>query len=63
MSFSKKQSNDLPKLIKKLDKDRAWLLEQIDRGNWPELRVDLASLERELGQLLIKASDLVDENR
>ncbi len=62
MSFSKKQLNDLPKLIAKIDQDRAWLLEQIDRGNWPELRLDLAALERELGQLLNKASDLLDEN-
>ena len=62
MSFPKKQTNDLSKLIAKLEKDRAWLLEQIDRGRWPELRLDLAALERELGQLLIRASDLTEEN-
>ena len=44
-------------LIAQLEKDRAWLLEQIDRGRWPELRLDLAALEREMGQLLLRASE------
>jgi hypothetical protein len=44
-------------LIAQLEADRAWLLEQIDRGRWPELRLDLAALERELGQLLLRASE------
>jgi len=61
MSIAKNESNDLSKLIARLDKDRAWLLEQIDRGRWPELRLDLAALERELGQLLIKATDQIEE--
>ena len=61
MSIAKNESNDLYKLIARLDKDRAWLLEQIDRGRWPELRLDLAALERELGQLLIKATDQIEE--
>ena len=43
-------------LIAQLEADRAWLLEQIDRGRWPELRLDLAALERELGQLLLRAA-------
>ncbi|MDG1060814.1 MAG: hypothetical protein WBI13_04395 [Synechococcus sp.] len=44
-------------LIAQLEADRAWLLEQIDRGRWPELRLDLAALERELGQLLLRAAE------
>ena len=44
-------------LIAQLEEDRAWLLEQIDRGRWPELRLDLAALEREMGQLLLRASE------
>ena len=44
-------------LIAQLGAERAWLLEQIDRGRWPELRLDLAALERELGQLLLRASE------
>ena len=44
-------------LIAQLEADRAWVLEQIARGRWPELRLDLAALERELGQLLLRASE------
>ncbi len=62
MEFSKQQKKDLAELLVQLDSDRAWLLEQIDRGSWPELRLDLAALERELGQLLIRTSDKLEEN-
>ena len=51
---------ELTELIAQLDQDRAWLLEQIDRGRWSDLRLDLAALERELGQLLAKASERLD---
>lgn len=50
----------LIELITQLDQDRAWLLEQIDRGRWSDLRLDLAALERELGQLLAKASERLE---
>ena len=39
-------------LLEQLQADRAWLLQQLDGGRWPDLRLDLAALERELGQLL-----------
>ena len=39
-------------LIEDLMADRLWLLRQIDAGRWPQWRLDLAALERELGQLL-----------
>tara|TARA_B100002052_G_scaffold264899_1_gene261070 strand:- start:161 stop:379 length:219 start_codon:yes stop_codon:yes gene_type:complete len=55
------QSAELEQLLTQLDADRAWLLEQIDRGRWPELRLDLAALERELGQMLSRASEQQDE--
>jgi hypothetical protein len=41
-----------PELVAQLRGDRQWLLRQIDAGRWPEWRLDLAALERELGQLL-----------
>ena len=44
-------------LISQLEEDRAWLLEQIDRSYWQHFRLDLAALERELGQLLQRASE------
>ena len=39
-------------LVSQLQTDRLWLLRQIDSGRWSEWRLDLAALERELGQLL-----------
>lgn len=42
-------------LLDRLTEDRLWLLQQIDGGRWPDLRLDLAALERELGQLLDQA--------
>ena len=39
-------------LVSQLQADRLWLLRQIDSGRWSEWRLDLAALERELGQLL-----------
>ena len=52
---------DLKDLLTQLDTDRAWLLQQIDSGRWPELRLDLAALERELGQMISRAGDLLEE--
>lgn len=54
------ETPELAELIAQLDQDRAWLLEHIDRGRWSDLRLDLAALERELGQLLAKASERLD---
>ncbi|MBM5792809.1 MAG: hypothetical protein FJ049_02715 [Cyanobacteria bacterium M_surface_7_m2_037] len=44
-------------LVEQLRADRLWLLQQIDGGRWPELRLDLAALERELGQVLEQAQE------
>ncbi len=63
MALKKEQTSALSDLIKELDKDRSWLLEQIDLGRWPELRLDLAALEREIGQLLIRASEKIEEGK
>jgi hypothetical protein len=45
-----------------LQADRLWLLRQIDGGRWGEWRLDLAALERELGQLLDQIERL-DQDR
>ena len=42
-------------LLEDLGEDRVWLLRQLDSGRWPEWRLDLAALERELGQVLEQA--------
>ncbi len=44
-------------LLERLRQDRLWLLRQIDSGRWPQWRLDLAALERELGQLLEQAAE------
>lgn len=45
-------ADSLETLITALQADRLWLLRQIDSGRWSNWRLDLAALERELGQLL-----------
>ncbi len=39
-------------LVARLRNDQLWLLRQLDAGRWPEWRLDLAALERELDELL-----------
>ena len=62
MALNKKQFSELTELVEKLNKDRSWILEQLDKGSWPQFRPDLASLERELGQLLTRATEYIEEN-
>ncbi len=44
-------------LIFKLDKDRSWLLENLDKGKWPEIRKELAELERKINKLIISLQE------
>ena len=44
-------------LILKLDQDRAWLLENLDKGKWSEIRSELADLERKLSKLIIRVQE------
>ena len=44
-------------LILKLDQDRAWLLENLDKGKWPEIRGELADLERKLSKFIISVQE------
>ena len=44
-------------LILKLDQDRAWLLENLDKGKWPEIRGELAELERKISKLIISVQE------
>ncbi len=61
VSQSPSPSSEIQELLQQLDGDRSWLLQQIDGGRWPELRLDLAALERELGQLIIRATELHED--
>ncbi|MBO6960926.1 MAG: hypothetical protein JJ847_08510 [Prochlorococcus marinus CUG1438] len=47
-------------LILRLDKDRAWLLENLDKGRWPEIRSELAALERKISKLIISVQENKD---
>ena len=62
MASQKKQFSKLNELVENLNKDRSWILEELDKGSWPEFRPDLAALERELGQLLTRATEYIEEN-
>ena len=44
-------------LIFKLDQDRAWLLENLDKGKWSEIRKELADLERKISKLIIRVQE------
>ena len=62
LAVSESTSEDLQTLLQQLDADRSWLLQRIDEGRWPELRLDLAALERELGQLLTRAGEIQEDS-
>jgi len=44
MASQKKQLSELTELVENLNKERSWILEQLDQGCWPEFRPDLAAL-------------------
>ena len=44
-------------LILKLDQDRAWLLENLDKGKWSKIRGELADLERKISKLIIRVQE------
>ena len=44
-------------LILKLDQNRAWLLENLDKGKWPQIRSELAALERKISKLIISLQE------
>ena len=50
-------SSNQEDLILKLDQDRAWLLENLDKGNWSEIRSELADLERKISKLIIRVQE------
>ncbi len=52
---------DLEKFVSKLDNERSWLLKNIDSGKWPEIRKELASLEREISKLILRLKDVDSE--
>ena len=48
-------------LIFKLDQERAWLLKNLDKGKWPEIRNELAALERKISKFIISVQENNDD--
>ena len=58
MQRSKK---DFENLVTRLDSERSWLLKNIDKGKWPAMRSELASLEREISKFILRLKDVNSE--
>ncbi len=50
-------TTNLSDLVLRLDQDRSWLLENLDKGKWPEIRSELAALERKISKLIISVQE------
>ena len=48
---------NIENLLSKLDSDRSWILKNIDKGKWSDLRIELATLEREISKLILRAKE------
>ena len=48
---------NIENLLSKLDSDRSWILKNIDKGKFSELRIELANLEREISKLILRAKE------
>ncbi|MEA5417508.1 hypothetical protein [Synechococcus sp. BA-132 BA5] len=55
--WSEAEAPSTAELLSQLGEDRLWLLRQLDSGRWSRWRLDLAALERELGQLIDQAGE------
>ena len=53
---------NIESLVSKLDNDRSWILKNIDNKRWPELRVELATLERELSKFILRVKEYKCKN-
>ena len=49
-------------VILKLDQDRSWLLKNLDKGKWPEIRSELAEFERKISKLIISLQEYNIDN-
>ena len=55
--MKEKNFENLENLLSKLDSDRSWILKNIDKGEWSELRIELATLEREISKFILRAKE------
>ena len=55
--MKKENFKNIENLLSKLDSDRSWFLKNIDKGKWSELRIELATLERELSRFILRVKE------
>ena len=55
--MKEKNFKDIENLLAKLDSDRSWILKNLDNGKWSELRIELATLEREISKFILRAKE------
>ena len=55
--MKEKNFEEIKSLISKLDSDRSWILKNLDNGKWSELRIELATLEREISKFILRAKE------
>ena len=60
--MKEKNPKDLEDLISKLNSDRKWILKNIDKGKWSDLRIELATLEREISKFILRSKDYTSKN-
>tara|TARA_B100000579_G_C22687906_1_gene783518 strand:- start:328 stop:519 length:192 start_codon:yes stop_codon:yes gene_type:complete len=60
--MKEKNLKNLENLISKLNNDRTWILKNIDKGKWPDLRIELATLEREISKFILRAKEYNSKN-
>ena len=53
----KENFKNIESLVSNLDKDRSWILKNIDSGKWSDLRIQLASVEREISKFILRAKE------
>ena len=55
--MKKENFKNIEILLSKLDSDRSWILKNIDKGKWSDLRIELAALEREISKFILRAKE------
>ena len=55
--MKEKNFKNIESLLSILDNDRSWILKNIDNGKWSELRIELATLEREISRFILRAKE------
>ena len=55
--MKEENSKNIENLVSMLDRERSWILKNIDNGKWSDLRTELANLEREISKFILRAKE------